>query len=270
MRARNLTGYHRDHHDRRDIHLMASAKTLKATPPEIDWREICPPVYDQKNLGSCTAFASLGALHFTLLEQMPGVPELSELFQYYVTRKDQGTVNQDSGASIRGAMKAMGRYGYLELAQYPYQTSKFKQNPGQALLGDAATRKIPDACYARITDSERTSLVKAVLAQRNPVVIGFTVYSSFMSPTVAKSGVMPMPKKSDRVEGGHAVTLVGYSDKRGAALVRNSWGSSFGQGGYFWMPYEFLYSQNVSDVWAMLSAPSFKPRTATLVELMRS
>ena len=101
--------------------------------------------------------------------------------------------------------------------------------------------------------------MKGCLAAGYPFVFGFAVYESFESKEVAQSGVVPMPKPGERVLGGHAVMAVGYDDEQRNFIVRNSWGSGWGQDGYFLMPYHYLHDPNLaSDFWTvrMLSAPT--------------
>ena len=81
----------------------------------------------------------------------------------------------------------------------------------------------------------------------NPFVFGFTVYQNFESSTVAQTGVLNMPGKKESVVGGHAVMAAGYDDKKKAFIVRNSWGSTWGQKGYFYMPYDYLTSTDLAD-----------------------
>jgi len=89
--------------------------------------------------------------------------------------------------------------------------------------------------------------LKDAIASNLSVVFGFTVYESFESQAVAQTGVMPMPKKSEAVVGGHAVLAVGYSDAKGHVIVRNSWGASWGDHGYFYMPYQYLTGSKASS-----------------------
>jgi C1A family cysteine protease len=89
--------------------------------------------------------------------------------------------------------------------------------------------------------------MKGCLAAGFPFVYGFTVYESFESAAVAKTGKVPMPKPGEKVLGGHAVLAVGYDDKQDRFLTRNSWGPSWGQKGYFTMPYAYLTEPNLSD-----------------------
>ena len=75
-----------------------------------------------------------------------------------------------------------------------------------------------------------------------------------MSNDVAKTGIMIMPQPGDSVEGGHAVMCVGYDDKKQLFIVRNSWGTSWGDKGYFYMPYQVIQNTNMSsDFWVIKS-----------------
>jgi C1A family cysteine protease len=85
------------------------------------------------------------------------------------------------------------------------------------------------------------------LASGYPFVLGFTVYDSFESDAVAKTGVVPMPARRENVLGGHAVLAVGYDDKQSRLRMRNSWGRAWGVKGYFTMPYAYLFDDNLSD-----------------------
>jgi C1A family cysteine protease len=73
------------------------------------------------------------------------------------------------------------------------------------------------------------------------------VYESFEGDDVAKSGIVPMPGATETVLGGHAVMAVGYDDASQRFLVRNSWGSAWGMGGYFTIPYAYLTDENLAD-----------------------
>jgi len=83
-------------------------------------------------------------------------------------------------------------------------------------------------------------------------MFGFTVYSS-----LSNDADIPYPSVHDKVSGGHAILAVGYDDKHknknakpGALLIRNSWGTSWGDGGYGWLPYEYALKGLASDFWA--------------------
>jgi C1A family cysteine protease len=94
--------------------------------------------------------------------------------------------------------------------------------------------------------------MKACLASGYPFIFGFTVYDSFESDAVAKTGIVPMPSKTELVLGGHAVMAVGYDDSKKWFIVRNSWGEDWGDKGYFYIPYDYLTNKNLaSDFWTI-------------------
>ena len=236
--------------DHRDLLYSAPVTHLRALPTSVDLRSKCPPVYDQGQLGSCTANAIGAAIEFTESPQvMP-----SRLFIYYNEREIEGAVDRDSGAQIRDGVKSVATQGVCPESMWPYDPSPYPPNP-------VLTKKPPAACYTaalknRIKDYHRVprSLVqmKACLASNYPFVIGFTVYESFESATVAKTGVMNLPVSGESAIGGHAVLVVGYDDKTSRFLVRNSWGTGWGMKGYFTMPYAYLLDDGLSDdVWTI-------------------
>ena len=103
---------------------------------------------------------------------------------------------------------------------------------------------------SRLTQS--LVLMKGCLASGFPFVFGFTVYESFESNAVASSGIVPMPAPNEKIVGGHAVVLVGYNDAVDRFRVRNSWGTRWGQKGYFEMPYLYVTSGSLaSDFWVV-------------------
>ncbi|MDH6128277.1 C1A family cysteine protease [Kitasatospora sp. GP82] len=133
--------------------------------------------------------------------------------------------------------------------------------PAAADAAREAGEKPPPPCYKGALQSMATgyqrvvqelSQLKGCLAAGFPFVFGFTVYSSFESPEVAKTGEAPMPSPSDQVLGGHAVLAVGYDDSTQRFLVRNSWGPDWGLDGYFTLPYAYLTEQGLSsDFWTI-------------------
>lgn len=236
--------------DQRDFMYAAIAPRIARLPQKIDLRRKCPPVENQGQLGSCTANALVGALEF--LELKDGAPfiDLSRLFVYYNERAIEGTVDQDSGAFLRDGIKSLARQGVCPEKEWPYRTSAFRKKPTPACYADAKKHEITSYHRINTTDEMRTCLAGGV-----PFVFGFTVYSSFESAAVARSGVLNIPTRNETVVGGHAVMAVGYDDTQQRFIVRNSWGADWGQKGYFTMPYDYLQSRNLSDdFWTIRAA----------------
>ena len=215
----------------------------------VDLRPKCPAVYDQGQLGSCTANAIGFCYHFdTMNTAKPLCP--SRLFIYYNERSMEGTVNTDSGAEIHDGIQSIHDVGVCEESAWGYDISKFTERPPQVCY-DAAKQHTTVAYRAvnKTLDDLKSALVAGF-----PVVFGFIVYESFESPEVAKTGMMPMPKAGEYILGGHAVALVGFDDVRQVFIVRNSWGEGWGDRGYFYMPYAFISDRDdASDFWTVSS-----------------
>lgn len=230
--------------DQRDLMYSAPIQIIKKLPSKIDLRSKCPKVYNQGALGSCTANALSGAFEFVRKKQRLKDFMPSRLFLYYNERVMQGTVNSDSGAYIRDGIKSLNKSGICPEKEWPYIISKFADKPPKKCYDDALKATIKS--YQRLTNTNLTQL-QSCLSQGFPFVFGFTVYESFESQQVARTGIMPMPKPQEKVLGGHAVMAVGYDDSKQAVLVRNSWGTDWGIRGYFYMPYGYITNANLCD-----------------------
>ena len=218
-------------------------------PNTVDLRQYCTPIENQGNLGSCTGNAIAGSLEL-LIKRNGKVSDISRLFIYYYERLIEGTVNYDNGAYIRDGIKACYTYGAPVESLWPYIISKFRSKPTTAAITDAAKRKITSYQSA----ANFNAVIDAV-ASGYSVIIGFLVYSSFESNTVTRTGIMPYPNtKTERLLGGHAVTIVGYNKTNSTFIVRNSWGTNWGDSGYFYMPFQVIQNAAMSsDFWIIKS-----------------
>jgi len=240
----NIGGWKPQPADPRDYTLTSHRPDLlyagEPLAAAVDLRPKMPPVRDQGNLGSCTAFASAAAFEFINNGRFQ-VHDGAELAQYYNARVESGlSPSQDTGAYNRAAVAALAKYGLGAEATWPYEISKFRQKPPQAYFDDGVKHKATR--YIAVPNS--SAQIKALLGRGIPVVIGFLVYSNYNEG--ARSGIWPMP--GGRVEGGHAVLIVGYDDAKGWWIIRNSWGAFWGLQGYGFLPYAYLSAQG-SDFW---------------------
>lgn len=223
--------------------------TERVSPSRVDLRIFCSSIENQGNLGSCTGQAIAGAIE--LLNKRNRKPtDVSRLFIYYYERLLLGTVNYDSGAYIRDGIKATNHYGASLESLWPHDISKFRQEPILEAKTDALNRKVTR--YERVTNFNQCI---DALTNGYPIIMGFHVYSSFMSACVAKTGVMPYPNtKRERLLGGHAVLLVGYNKRESVFIARNSWGTNWGERGYFYMPFNVVTNTSMSsDYWIIKS-----------------
>lgn len=235
--------------DQRDYLYAAPVETVAALPTSIDLRSACPKVYDQGQLGSCTANAIAGAIEFTQMkEELPQIFTSSRLFIYYNEREIEGTVDTDSGAMLRDGMKSVAKQGFCSEDCWPYDISKFRDRPPENCYQEALQHKV--ILYQRVIRS--LNQMKGCLASGYPFVFGFTVYESFESDQVAHDGHAPMPQPNEAVLGGHAVLAVGYDDSNQWFIARNSWRENWGMQGYFTLPYAYLTTRSLSaDFWTI-------------------
>ena len=220
-------------------------------------------VYNQGSLGSCTANAVCAAYGFDLTKQSQTLKggyyyfDPSRLFVYYNTREYEGTTWQDSGASLRDTVKALNRKGVCKEALWPYDVKKFHEKPPDRCYSAAVGNNLCKI-YERLTQD--IDQLRACLKDNCPFVFGFKVYSSFHR--IGSNGEMPMPSRVEQVVGRHAVMAVGYDDRRRRVIILNSWGSGWGEGGYFYMPYDFITDSNeCHDFWKIsFACERGKPR----------
>jgi C1A family cysteine protease len=216
-------------------------------PTEVDLRSKCPPVYDQGTLGSCTANAGCCAVEFDMIAQGEKDTLLSRLFLYYNERKRDGDVADDSGSTLRTCIKSIDSDGVCVETLCPYQIADFTHKPSAAAYTEAKKHK---GVKSFALNQNLYELQHCLAVFGRPFVLGIQVYESFESQAVAETGIVPMPQPGEQLMGGHAVICVGY--KPGYFIIRNSWGASWGDHGYFYLPTDFvLNSQYTSDLWCL-------------------
>lgn len=247
VRTPSWYGWLPDLPDRRDHRYAAVHGVPAKLPAKVDLRAQCPPVENQGQLGSCTANALAGALEFLELKEDYPLVDLSRLFIYYNERVIEHSVAHDSGAMLRDGIKTLAKQGVCAEKLWPYVFKQFAKRPPAACYTQAKQHTI--SSYQRLATTDE---MRACLAAGFPFVFGFTVYESFESATVARSGTVNLPKQNESAIGGHAVCAVGYDDKAQRFIVRNSWGAAWGKKGYFTMPYAYLADRDLSDdFWTM-------------------
>jgi C1A family cysteine protease len=266
-------GWHRDLPDMRDhtktsdsvSKILAKSaplkKAVKTLPASVDLRAFCSPIEDQGELGSCTANAGVGMLEYFERRAFGKHMDASRLFLYKVTRELLG-FSGDDGAYLRDTMKAMVLFGIPPEKFWPYDAARLNDEPTAFCYSYAQSYQAID--YYRLDPPNTTAAtvltnIKTNLAAKLPAMFGFSVYSS-IPPSGDGKGEIPYPGKGDTLEGGHAVLAVGYDDQKkigtnkGALLIRNSWGTGWGDKGYGWLPYAYVENGLADDFWTMVKA----------------
>jgi C1A family cysteine protease len=238
-------------------------KTQNELPGSVDLRKWCSPVEDQGKLGSCTAHAGVGLLEYLERKAYGKHIDASRLFLYKTTRNLMQQTG-DTGAFLRTTMSALVLFGVLPEEYYPYLIEEYDQEPPAFCYSYAQSYqalKYVNLDPPNTPQEELLARIKTNLAAGLPSMFGFTVYNSLWS---AKNGEIPLPCPKEKVEGGHAIMAVGYHDQMeiknpncgnkttGALLIRNSWGSTWGEGGYGWLPYQYVLSGLAQDWWTLV------------------
>lgn len=225
---------------------LPSKKDLRLLPAE-------PPIYDQSYLGSCTANGVAGAFEFIQRKQGLTDYKPSRLFIYYEERRIINTIQYDSGAFIRDGLKVVNKLGAPHEDMWPYNINAFTQQPYDSVYQDGLLHQTIQYAFV---DNRIQTPIKQVIAAENPVIIGFTVYPWFEE--VGPNGVCT-PVAGQQVLGGHCVEIVGYETMHSLtgnykvyAIIRNSWGTGWGEGGYCYMPLSWLCNyENADDFWVI-------------------
>lgn len=249
--TKRIYGWQRQNFDSRDLG-FAMVSPIKL-PSSVDLRKEMPAVYDQGPTNSCIEHAVAGSLQHAM--QKAGMPVImpSRLFMYWNTRFLEGTLNEDAGGFIRDCIKSCNNAGYCEEQLWPFDPTKITVKPPQEAFDEAIEDRIH--FYGTVNNLNILAF-KEALAHGNPVIFGFDVYpameedgpGSVADPAWAR---LSMPVPGQRKLGGHGVLGVGYRDDIECAIVRNSWGSAWGDNGCFYMPYEYIASEMVADAWVI-------------------
>ena len=221
-----------------------SIKSITGLPLIVDLRSKFGPIYNQGNIGSCTACALCGLIQYHI-----STFQGSRLFVYYNERILGNNILDDSGATLENGMLCLQKYGVCLEVDWPYIPNKFAVKPTDKCYKDALKHLV---LKVESIDDKLDNL-KIHLALGYPFVVGILIYQSFESIQVAKTGIVPIPNvNTEKLLGGHAVVCVGYNDNTQQWIMRNSWGSFWGVKGYFYLPYAYLLDPDLAgDMWTI-------------------
>lgn len=229
-----------------------------------DLREWCPPIESQGSLGSCTANAGVGLVEYYERRAFGRHIDASRLFLYKATRNLLHWTG-DRGAFLRTTMAAMVLFGVPPEEYLPYIIADFDKEPSSFCYAFAQDYQAIQYFRLDPPATPRDSLLKRIksfLTAGLPSMFGFTVFSSVGQST--DDGKIPYPCRGEKILGGHAVVAVGFNDEikiknttcgvetTGAVLIRNSWGTGWGEKGYGWLPYEYVLRELAIDWWSLL------------------
>jgi len=243
----------------------AKDKPSKTKPVNVDLRQWFSPVEHQGTLGSCTANAGVGLVEYFEKRAKGKYVDASRLF-LYKTSRNMAHSKDDTGSFLRTTMSAMVLFGIPPEEYWPYVVEDFDKEPTAFCY--AFAQNYQAISYYRLdppglTKPDLLKSIKTNLAAGLPSMFGFTVFSSYEQ--AEPTGRIPYPTAGEKNMGGHAVIAAGFDDKMeikndaagakkttGALLVRNSWGKTWGEGGYGWLPYDYVLKGLAVDWWSLL------------------
>ena len=250
-------------------------KVFPNLPKKVDLRKWCSPIENQLGLGSCTAHAAVGIVEYFERKAWGKHADGSRLFVYKTTRNLMG-VTGDTGAWLRTTMAAMAYCGLPPEKYWPYTDvdPDFDSEPTSFIYSMADNYEaLKYFCHDPLNKTNKPALVlftvKLYLARSIPSMFGFFGFENggyqagqYLPPY--NTGEIFYPCNGDKVQWGHAIVAVGYDDDKkiknpdcnvettGALLIRNSWGTEWGQNGYGWLPYDFVLNRLAVDFWSLL------------------
>jgi len=217
-----------------------TTKTSKVAPTSYNVTGL-PPIIDQGDIGSCVT----NAFSLCVSKQTNKAVNLSRLFLYAICRcLDYTSLDMDDGTTIRTACQSIKGYGVCKESIYPYITYKYADLPPQTVF--TSSKKFKKFTYTFV-NQDLTSFKNCLYNNNTPIIFGFMVYSSFMTSTVDNTGIVPNPDTgTETLEGGHCMCIVGYNDTTRQFKCANSWGTSWGERGYCYLPYAYVLNSDLA------------------------
>ena len=263
----DLRDYSPEHPEIKPMSKKLRINGTAAAPHSVDLRQWCSPVENQLSLGSCTANAGVGIVEYFERRAYGHHLDGSRLFVYKATRNLM-RVKGDTGAQLRNVMDELAVCGVPEEKYWPYKVADFDKEPPAFVYAmadnyEALKYFCHDPIGANVPPATVLASVKSYLAAGIPSMFGFWGFLSFDSSNAP--GDIPLPGPGESAQWGHAIAAVGYDDGKkikntkyniqtsGALLIRNSWGATWGDKGYGWIPYEYVLRRLATDFWSLLS-----------------
>jgi C1A family cysteine protease len=202
-------------------------------------------IYDQGQTNSCTANALCAA--YSILNILNGNPpiSLSRLFIYYNSRLCDNSQSTDTGANLYNCFLMMQLNGCCLESLWLFDKNNITVQPSM----ECYTQALKHCAQQHSLLNPRNILneIRECLANNKPVVIGISIYESFITNEVAMTGFIPLPAQTEKLLGGHALVAIGYDDVLQGIIVQNSWGSTWGQQGYSYLPYAYIMDPNLTS-----------------------
>ncbi len=218
--------------------------STSSLPTKVDLSESCKLIYDQRSIGSCTANACSWAYYYQKRSFLP-----SRLFLYYYSRlydqqNGDNSVKIDDGSTLESAVRTLKNKGVCPEGRYPYIIRKYGKRPPPRLSNIAVNNRI--ISFSKI--AQNINSMKQCLANNKPFVFGIYVFDSYESSYTDRTGILTTPNtRTESFLGGHAICAVGYDDEKQLIKFANSYGKSWGDEGFGYIPYNYILNPDLAD-----------------------
>ena len=228
------------------------AKFTGVAPDFVDLKPDVVEVEDQQQYGSCTANAGCSALELMYHRGIHVKYDFSRMYVYFYSR-EAANIAGDAGAFPRDLCKILAKKGTCHESTWPYSAENISNRPSDAADQEAESFRI--AKYEQVTfdiDQMKLSVANGV-----PILTTVKVHKTFMGLNSARDWrdtdeICSYWDPSGEITGYHEVLIIGYDEKQQVFLAQNSWGPSFGDGGFFGIPFGYV-NDVISEMWVITS-----------------
>jgi C1A family cysteine protease len=245
-------GWKPDTPDHRDLLLRNKVKRVRQLPDKLYLDpEAIPAQRDQGEQGACTGFGLTGALMWSLKAKRKEDKQLSPAFAYLQGRIIEASVKEDAGAECRDVAKAAAKLGVCLEKYLPYNDRKLATTTSKQALRNASFHQLKLGYFRCLTVDDVLQALNAKMA-----VYGGTSWFSNMDYAEG-DGIVHYPTNNDRLEGGHAMWIVGADLPSRTVIWQQSWGDwggkhpVTGQKGFLFMPFAYIEHGLADDFWAL-------------------
>ena len=235
-----------------DIQEVPLCETYAAHTPttdSVDLRTHFTTIKNQGAQGSCTAHALTSVYEYILKSNHAENSDLSEAFLYYNARKRANEEDKDVGCRYDLAIESLVECGICEEGLMPYKPEDYTTPPSPEAFDNAVSRRVRKAVNVKCEIDD----LKSALEDGYPVAVSVKLYDSFGKGV---KGIVSLPAEDEMIRaehGFHAMVLCGYSDEDRLFVVRNSWGTDFGDEGYCYIPYSYIANENLVNFAAIIT-----------------
>jgi hypothetical protein len=256
-------GYKPDTHDKsKDPNVRALLGATMRMPTDYSLEQYTQ-IYNQLQTSSCTGWAFAQVIKERCAIAGADIPlpspEALYVFGRALARQQAGHTPEDAPLEDQGAqpsliVQGMAQWGAPSNLVWPFDPSTINDEPEMAQLEYAAQFLVAHCTRVSSTGSGRLLDIRQAIASGYPVAIGTSVDQAFEDYAGGKQKngqpkcvSAPDPKN---ILGGHMMHLVGYTAE-GLFRGVNQWGTSWGDGGYYWADESFVTTDLMTDIYVL-------------------